>query len=288
MRGLTHVSKRGLIEAMQNPDKLEREGEMPPLDFGPKGGLRIKPFKDGVSQYMQSLGYNGYVQHGLVEYFTRLQNRIKQNDEQAPERVFEEFISEFQVVTENRSFNKARGFNYIHDDPNYENVLDQVLYNAKTMIETMGLDFFNSGTSKRPDQIWSAQIPNTTFRLNLEPGAGAGTFSLNFSISLDELGDTGRGKIWSMAMDFEQEDEELVARIIVTGSRVRLANLGASHKKDRYKDFAKEVGRTTSQRLLTFLCMYLAYDLGATKFKALSTEGAYKLSSLKRSKGKYD
>lgn len=184
-------------------------------------------------------------------------------------------------------FYKSNSFNYISEKETLPEVLDDALDNARTLVGLVGPEFF-AREGKNRATLFKAQIADTDFVLTCKGGAGAGTFSLDFAIGIDRDRDPldTAGELWRLGIDTEKTENSdgRSVRIIRTGSGVRQQD---PLKVEKYKEFRKKF-KIAPSRALTFLSLYFAHTLNAVDIRALSTEGAKKLSSLSNSKEPFD
>ncbi len=198
-----------------------------------------------------------------------------------------QFIDDLHELTGTPDFFKSRSFNYIFEGEEMAEVFNQALSNARFMVELAGVRFFAREHGKR-GIIFKAPIADSDFFLSLKGGSGAGTFSMDFAIGVDkgQKALSTLGELWRTGVDTEipEDGQGRIVRIIRTGTGVIRND---PLKTEKFKEFRKRF-KITPQRALAFLALYFAYSLGAEGIKALSTNGAKRLSSLGRSANPYD
>src|SRR3989344_397678 len=189
-----------------------------------------------------------------------------------------------------------------NQDTPLQNVLENMAANYLYWTHIFGQKTFETShdTVSPREGIWKSWLPLEGYYLSLKGGSGSGTFSMDIAIGHDNkyeehkdmpqpLHDTG-GEIGGVGFDLEISGEkEKIFRIIRTGS-------GQKSQKDPEKQVKqKEIRKTfldkyktSPQRLLLFLALEIAYTLKFDKAKALSTEGAMRLSLLAQAKSPLD
>ncbi len=170
---------------------------------------------------------------------------------------------------------KSNAFKYMTDSPETSQVLRQIGLNAEYWVGLFGADFF----ARSPDQsderktFMKEPIPGTDCYISCKGGSGVGTFSIDLAIGLDKGQDKVAGELWRTGFDSEQNEHGKTIRIIRTGGPVSRHKEGYAEKTACFEGFMKKM-KCTPQRALGILCLYIAYDLGATEMKCISLPGA--------------
>ncbi len=193
-----------------------------------------------------------------------------------------------------RNFYGRRDMVYLVDaNTPLSSIIENMELNYHYWTSIFGDKLFTTGD----EATWRGQILKSDLTLkdyyfSLKGQSGSGTFSVDIAIGHDprHVNQSTRGEIWRVGMDIEKSPSgERVLRIIRTGSghkshgdEARVAEL--KNVRDTFLDTYK----TSPQRLLLFLTLQIAHDLGFNTVKGLSTQGAMEISTLVNSKKPID
>lgn len=197
------------------------------------------------------------------------------------------FLIELQKIVGEKRLYAGKDVKYLSSTQNLETLFEQFLFSARFFVDKFGIDFFTTRSKKfeNRDQVMTANIPGTDMYLSCKGGTGSGVFSIDFAIGAQSERDIGYGgEFWRTGLDVEKIPKGLCVRIVRTGSALK-PNLDSKIKA--FKEGKANI-KITPARALAFLCAHIAYDLGAAELKALTTDGAIKLSSLGRSSAGFD
>lgn len=198
------------------------------------------------------------------------------------------FMVTLSELTDGINFYKSRSLNYLSESNDVGLVLDQTLENARFMTNLFGLDFFsrNCRFPERRKTFFRALIPDSDFYLTAKGGSGAGTFSVDLALAIAKGQDytINTGEIWRTGFDTEHlPDGKRGVRIIRTGTAVKHDPL----KTAQFEEFKRSF-KTSPARALTFILLYYAQKLHPDRLIAITTQGARRLSSLRKSRHSYD
>lgn len=275
---------------MSNLSELDHSQDAIPPELTPEGfimensrtrrgrGMRLY---EGLNIYGERKGVSPNLIFGIYQYAKRWNLHTPPLDVPALR-----LLDDLTKITGLPDFFKSRSFNYISEEKDPTIAFSQATDNARRLVGLVGQDFFAIKDKERAT-IFKAPIADTNFFLSCKGGSGAGTFSLDFAIGVDwgQPFILPSGELWRTGIDTETEQSAgaFTTRIIRTGSGVKKD----IDKIKAYPEFRKKF-KISPQRALAFLSMYVAHSLGTKDLKALSTEGALKLSTLARSKDPYD
>lgn len=237
-----------------------------------------------VIKHGESLGIDQELSRGIYNYIFHNGLLKNQNDFRSLLR----FMKQLKDLIGSSHLAKARSFNYISEakaTPTFEQACD----NASFMVDKLEAPFFEGDidSRKKRGNYMSSVIPGTKCFLVCTGGMGEGTFAVDFAISANPCLPL-LGQLWHTGFDTERSDDgSLVGRIIGTGSKIGRGDDNKEKKLAINAELFKTL-RISAQRALTFLILYLCYDIGVTKMKALTTEGATTLSSLGNATKKFD
>lgn len=275
---------------MSNSHESVRSQDVPPPELTPEGFImensrtrrgRGISLYEGLNIYGERNGISPNLIFGVYHYAKRWNLQTAPIGEPALR-----LLDDLHQVTDLPDFFKSRSFNYISEEEDPAVAFSRATHNARYLIGLVGQDFFASKDKERAT-IFKAPIADTNFFLSCKGGSGAGTFSLDFAIGIDwgQPFILPSGELWRTGIDTETEQPAgaFTTRIIRTGSGVKKD----IDKIKAYPEFRKKF-KISPQRALAFLSMYVAHSLGADELRALSTQGALRLSSLSRSKDPYD
>lgn len=236
---------------------------------------------DAMTMYAQAQGISPDLALGVYQFAVRW--NLARLTQLAPTL---QFLDDLHEIAGSSGIFKSKSFNYLSDKPTATETFSDALGNARYMIGLVGPEVFGREGPRR-STAFRAPIANSDFFLSCKGGSGAGAFSLDFAIGIDKGQEhtSTAGELWRTGIDTEDTDEGpgKTVRIIRTGSGVKKDLL----KMEKFLEFRRKF-KTSPPRALAFLALYFAHSLGAEHLKALSTQGALKLSSLSRSKDPYD
>jgi hypothetical protein len=193
-----------------------------------------------------------------------------------------------RAETEENGLAKGSAFRYpaVSDIPEFgsertaANTVSSARDNASFMISYFGLDSFLVDDPKRKRRVIEHTIDIDDFVLKMRGGSGTGCFSIDLGLGFNAA--TRYNELWRTGFDTEHHGDTMGARIIRTGTGVKP---GEEAKEKKFDEFRRNFG-IMPQRLLGLTCLYLMREVNPDYLLAMSSEGAVRISTLGRSKGR--
>ncbi|KKW06576.1 MAG: hypothetical protein UY39_C0031G0008 [Candidatus Kaiserbacteria bacterium GW2011_GWC2_49_12] len=249
-----------------------------------------------IGEYCSKNGIRADTARGVARLVTKF-DRMKNASDVADVL---EFASWLKTHAPEKFYSRGNMVYLADENMPLHDFLENVKANYTFWTRTFGDKLFETSidTASSREGIWKSWLSRDEgYYISLKGGSGSGTFSVDIAIGHDRkhtehdkpLHDT-TGEIWRVGFDAETNGSgEQMFRIIRTGSGHKSG--GSTERATDLREIRKnflDTYRVSPQRLLLFLTLEIAYTLGFNHIKALSTEGALNLSTLRHSKSPVD
>ena len=244
-----------------------------------KSGIYLPDLRDAIESLVQIHGMDPALARGISNYVWKYRLVNDQEDVQRTAAL----INAISQAVKGGKIARGAAFLYLpHASTFDDNVLTSAGCNARFLAGHFGPELF-SERDRDHIEFFKAPIGEGRTYLSCVGGSGAGTFSLDFAIGVEQ-GGYPSAQLWRTGIDFARLGGRVVMRMVRTGSGCKRSDANYEMKYEEFRAFRRKFG-VSPQRALGFLLLQLAYDLGVDHVTALTTTGATKLSSMSKTAG---